>query len=353
MRLIPLLFLAACTTTPAVDDDPAPPAGGETLQLAACAAGEGELVADWSVDNGHGAVSSLAMDPDGAVALAGADGTVKLWDITSGELDWSTDEVVDPGAAYGSELGGERLPLTALTFENSGVLLTGGDEQGVVSVWDPAAGFEIAAWTLGEQPITAVAHAFDGQLLAAADSSFGGNLKAWNLGGAPDELPLETALWFVNDLSLDEQNLVVAGDIYGIPAVEIRSAAFPTAVLGLAELRALNGTVSSAALRQDGTVLVAGTGFLALLDPAEVDPLEQALVVLDSGENWISVTLLDDEHFAAATEGGRIAVGTIADLSIRGSLDGPALSGFEAVPGDWQLASAGEDGILRLLGCEG
>ncbi len=354
--LIASLLLSACTVAPGTgaDEPPveppdAPPAG--TSQLALCAAGEGDLRGVWSVDNGHGAVSALTVAPSGTAALAGADGTVKTWDINSGELDWNSAEVVDPGAAYGAEIASAG-PLTALRFDGTGQYMAGGDAFGSVLVWSADTGFAAGGWTAGEEPITAVAQGFEGQLIASATSAYGGELRTWNLVGTPEVEPLATGLWFVNALRLDDNDFVVAGDIYGEPAVELRSAAFPSAVIGAATARGVSGSAHDVANLGEGRFLLAGSGFLVVLDTNAVDG-DQIVALAESEHDYVSIVALDDTHFAAATAGGRVQLGTTADLEILSELESAPMSAMEAVPGGWQLAASGDDGVLRLIGCEG
>ena len=95
LRLSLILFASAslasgCQPSEAPLSPPAndvPPVTTTALPLTACAAGEGTLVPGWSVDNGHGAVSALAVSNSGTAALAGADGTIKLWDIEESEKE--------------------------------------------------------------------------------------------------------------------------------------------------------------------------------------------------------------------------------------------------------------------------
>ena len=328
-----------------------PPVATEALPLTACAAGEGSVVPGWSVDNGHGAVSALAVSSSGTAALAGADGTIKLWHIESEELDWTS--LASPDVAYGSEFD-EVGTAASLAFDATGELIAAGDEDGSVHLFSAADGGSIGSWSIGDAPVASSAFAYDGQLALAATTEHWGELHVWSTSGAPQE-PLETDLWFIYDIAVDDsrEEILLAGDFYGAPSIEVRSAAFPGAVLGATRVSELNGGFVSAVPAGQGRVLAVGGGGMALLQP-EADFDEGILAVRETPDvTFVSVLALDEEHFAAATEQGDIPLGTIDDLTVRASVESAAISSLALVPGGWQLASSGEDGTLRLHGCEG
>ena len=327
-----------------------PPVTTEALPLTACAAGAGTLVPGWSVDNGHGAVSALAVSSSGTAALAGADGTIKLWHIESEELDWTS--LASPDVAYGSEFG-QAGTTASLSFDATGELIAAGDEDGSIHLFSAADGMTMGSWSIGEAPVASSAFAYDGQLAAAATTEYGGDLHVWSTSGAP-EGPLETGLWFIYDIAIDDtrEEIVLAGDFYGIPSIEVRSAAFPGAILGGTLVHDLSGAFVSAVPAGQGRVLAVGGGGMALLQP-EANLDEGILAVTEMPDvTFVSVLALDEEHFAAATEQGEILLGTIDDLTVRASMESSAIASLALVPGGWQLASSGEDGVLRLHGCE-
>ena len=349
-----LLFAACTEPPPASTPQPEPAAPVGTASLAVCAAGDGVLGEDWAVDNGHGAVSALSVGPTGSAALAGADSTVKLWDVASGALAWTSGEPA--GAGYGSEFaGGTQGPLTELAFDASGSALLGGDAFGTVAVFAPESGLLLASWLAGTQAVTGVASAYDSALVVTSTAAFGGELSVWSASGELQVGPLDTELWGVDALLADPtaEQIIAIGHDYGEPAIEVRSAAFPTAVLANVTLSGTTATFRAAAPLGDGFVLAGGDDVLALIDwMAEPGAQVRAQVVV-AGGGIVSVHALDDEHFAAATADGRVLLGTIDDLAITAELAVGAIAGLSVVPGGWQLVITGDDGVLRLLGCEG
>jgi WD40 repeat protein len=145
-------------------------ADGETV-AAACADGSVRL---WDPTNGRevrkldghqGEVLTLAFAPDElTLATAGGDGTVRLWELESGRL------------VRKIEAGG---PVTAVAHAPDGQTLYA-VAAGRLRSWEPATGRERPAPEGPTDGLTAVAVAPDGKRLAAVGP---GRLQVWNLPG--------------------------------------------------------------------------------------------------------------------------------------------------------------------------
>lgn len=99
------------------------------------------------------AVNVLAVAPAGDLAAAGlANGLVQIWDIAAGG---------QPHLAYKKEASVE-----ALTFSGDGRLLASGSTEDEVKIWDAASGEEIVAFTGDTGRVTALAFSPDGSVLA-------------------------------------------------------------------------------------------------------------------------------------------------------------------------------------------
>jgi WD40 repeat protein/transcriptional regulator with XRE-family HTH domain len=110
-------------------------------------------------------VWALAFSPDGSMlATSGSwDGTVKLWDIASGNLRW---------------LGQHTSHTTSVAFAPKGHMLASGGSDATVRVWDLESGTHLHTLPHPD-PVSGVAWSPDGHLLASSDVN--GVIRLWNL----------------------------------------------------------------------------------------------------------------------------------------------------------------------------
>jgi RNA polymerase sigma factor (sigma-70 family) len=148
------------------------------------AAGSGTGVSMWDVRTGrailtlHGQARAVVFAPEGkTLATAGADKTVRLWDAATGK------EI--------RTLKGHTHPVSDVAFALDGSLLAscsglgvGGvpDEHGPgeIILWDPATGKQVAILRGHKAPISSVSLSPHGARLASA--SWDGTVKLWRVG---------------------------------------------------------------------------------------------------------------------------------------------------------------------------
>ena len=113
-----------------------------------------------------GEVASMAFSPDGrTLAIAGDDGTARLWDIATRR-------------PVGSPLAGGRV-ITSVAFSPDGKTLAVGGE-GTVELWDVSTGEQISrTLTMAAGPGASVAFSPDGKTLAVADGA--GPARLWDV----------------------------------------------------------------------------------------------------------------------------------------------------------------------------
>jgi WD40 repeat protein len=308
------------------------------------------------LDPQPGGVGALVSwrEPDGAARLAsaGADRTVRVWDIRS-------------GSPFGSPLTGHSACVGALvhwTDSTGAARLASSGEDHTVWIWDPARGTAVAGpltghseWVMG---LTSWSTADGSVRLASASADR--TVRRWNGDtGEPVGTPLraDTGLWAVAALTLPDGTVRLAaggdgGAVHfwdaesGEPAGGI-PAACPSGVYAITAWRNSEGSGRFAAGAMDGTVRIWD---------AEGRPVSAPMAGHTAAVRAIAVWDGSDGRQLLATAA---ADGTVRiwDAETGGAVGGPSTGHLGWMPavtvwsgddGATRLASAGDGGTIRL-----
>ncbi len=110
-------------------------------------------------------VSSVAYAPDWtALASAGSDGTVRIWDISTGQQR--------------HQLIGHQGPVNSVAYGRRGNTVASGGSDGTVRIWDAHTGLQRHQLTGHQGPVNSVAYAPWESMVASAGSD--GTVRIWD-----------------------------------------------------------------------------------------------------------------------------------------------------------------------------
>ena len=296
-------------------------------------------------------VETLAFSPDERTLASGSpDGSVKLWDVTSGTLLWS---------------GWLTKGSTCLAFTPDGGLLASGGLDATVRLWDPKLGTPLED-VLHPDPVLSLAWSPDGRLLASGDVA--GTIRLWErheTGPAHCVQTLSGHSNWVRGLAFasDGSQLASAswdGTVKLWEVGEVRSQHLRQTLEGHTErVQALawspdGGTLASGSFDhtirlwdgQEGTARVALQGHSAAVNGLTFTPDSRSLL---SGSDDGTLRLWD----VANGQCVRVMQGYTAPLfDLAWSPDGTQLvsAGSDTLVSIWEVAGRGGRTLPRMLG---
>nr|WP_198525340.1 WD40 repeat domain-containing protein [Oscillatoria sp. PCC 10802] len=183
-------------------------------------------------------VSAVAVTPDGSRAISGSrDGTVKVWNLDSGE------ELLT--------LEGHSAPVYAVAVTPDGSRAISGSRDGTVKVWNLDSGEELHTLKGHSDWVNAVAVTPDG--LRAISGSDDGTVKVWNLVSGKKLHTLKGHSGLVNAVAVTPDGLraISGSDDRTVKIWDLRSGKLIASFTG-------DSPIKCCAVAQDGVTVVAG-----------------------------------------------------------------------------------------------
>jgi len=165
----------------------------------------------WHAERGRGsparsfqahsqAITSVAVSPDGRLLASGGwDGTIKLWDVATGE---ETETMV-------LRQGELRRTVFSVAFAPDGKLLASSGRGGIIKVWEVATGKEVR--TINGHPpkiVGAVRFSPDGKLLASG--AWDKTIKLWDVATGEEIITLRGHAGFVKSIAFSPDGDLLA-----------------------------------------------------------------------------------------------------------------------------------------------
>ena len=194
---------------------------------------------DFLTDHTRG-IQSCVYSPDGTIlAGGGADGTLLLWDVMTGQLR--------------ATLKGHERPIVTLAFSSDGrTLASGADYENTVQLWDVDTAQHRATFTGHTEGLRVVRFSPDGRTLASGSRD--GTVRLWDIDTGEHDIIFRAARVWALAFSPDGVPLASGDSDNTIHLWDMERNELRERLTGHTHL------VSSLAFSPDGTLLVSGGG---------------------------------------------------------------------------------------------
>jgi WD40 repeat protein len=296
-----------------------------------------------------GLVQSVSLSPDRRLlAAAGADGTLRLWDVTSPGHPVSAGAALDPAS---------DSPLYATAFSPNGKILAAAGAGRVVQLWDvsrPGHPVRLGRLTGPANTVYSVAFSPDGTMLAAGSAD--DTVRLWDITdpASPKPLgrPLTGAAGYVESVAFSPDGTMLAAGSAD-DTVRLWDIADPASPRPLGRpLTGPQALVAGVAFSPDGHLLAAASEdhklWLWRISAGNDGAIPDG--TLTGAVNWLNAVAFspDGTAVAAGTSDASVLVWNLATRSLTATLPQAQPVTSLAWDGTGHLAAGDADGTVSL-----
>ena len=293
-----------------------------------------------------GVVQSVGLSPDHRLlAVAAADGTLRLWDVASPGHPALASAPLDPASAN---------PLYSTAFSPNGKILAAAGASRTIQLWNvsqPAHPVRLAVLTGPANTVYSVAFSPDGSTLAAGSAD--DKVRLWDVADPVHSAPIATlsgATGYVQSVAFspDGKTLAAGSADDTVRVWDVADPASPRPLGG--PLTGPRSLVTGVAFSPDGRLLAAASQdhklWLWQVSGSRVIPDG----TLTGAVNWLNTVAFspDGSAVAAGTADASVLVWNLATRTLTATLPHPQPVTALAWDGTGRLAAGDADGTVSL-----